>query len=91
MKIVENNNYEIKEVDSPELRDIFADLARDHGFPIYWYNEDNTGEIQINIHDTFISDLEEIIESKVYDYTDTLKELKTLIEDNENITTFYYN
>ncbi len=91
MELKQDLQYEIKESENPKLRDIFADLARDHGFPIYWYNEDNTGDIQVDIHSTFISDLDEIISSNVYDYNDTLKELLAVIKENSHIPYFYYN
>lgn len=91
LSLVKEDTFYMKEDSFPQFREIFSDLAREQDFPIYWFNEDNSGEIEINIHSSFAEDLEELITDNVYpDYNKDLSALVDLVNTYGNLTSFYY-
>jgi len=88
--IIESKEVIIKENDNPNLRTLLGDLVIDYGIDgIYWFEEDNTGEIQIltNIY----KDILEILPELEDDYKEGLNfamTCKSLQEKDINI--IYY-
>ena len=77
IKTFTNNTLFIEENTNPELRDLLETLARDQDYSnITWYNEDNTGEIEIFMYETFGDDLEVLL----FELQDSFEEDKELKE-----------
>jgi hypothetical protein len=91
LKLKKEEALYLSEKDYPYFRMIFQELTTEYDFPIYSYEEEG-GELQINIHNSFIIDLKRIIEEGHYsvEFKNYLIKLIELIENNPDISVFYY-
>lgn len=91
LELVKKGSFYLEEDKNPQFREIFSDLASEQDFPIRWYNEDNSGEIEVNIHVSFVEDLEDIIENDIYPhYKEDLINLSNLVKHYDYVSCFYY-
>lgn len=86
-------SYVVYESLFPEIRNTLEILAKENNFSIYWWGEDNSGDIQVNIHNTWCIDLQNILDD--VDLRDgygveELQDLIKLVENNLECNSFTY-
>lgn len=86
LKLKEVREFHVKEDSCVDLRDILNTLSRDYDFTIFSFTEDQFSPIEVNIHEDFKKDLEDIIKEEkcelypIEEYEEELEEGET-IED----------
>ena len=71
MKVFNRQTQHIEETENPALRTLLGTMAKDDFSNISFYNEDNSGEIEIYINETFKNKLETLYKSLSEEFIET--------------------